>query len=117
MAGEELPEYCVLRIREDNTACITVLTRGWSSKLSHLPTVYGVSVLWAAQRLEEGRVEWYKEGTRRQLADPLTKLMQPTVLFERGLLRRSSSATEEIVAPGFPSTRIQTVTVVDPTQG
>lgn len=82
----EIPDCVVLRQREDNTACLLVLKRGWSTKLSHLPTVYGVSVLWAAERTREGRVIWYKEGTKKMLADPLTKLMAANVLYEVGIL-------------------------------
>ena len=82
----ELPDNCVIRQREDNTACIIVLERGWSQKLSHVPLVYGVSTLWAAERIREGRVQMYKEGTQDMLADPLTKLTDSNVLEIRGIL-------------------------------
>jgi len=82
----EIPEYAVIRQREDNTACRITMTRGWSQKLSHVPTVYGVSVLWASERIREGRVELYEEPTAEMIADPLTKLVKPEVLFRRGIL-------------------------------
>jgi hypothetical protein len=31
-------------------------------------------------------VIWYKEGTKKMLADPLTKLMAANVLYEVGIL-------------------------------
>ena len=82
----QVPANCVLRQREDNSACIQLLTRGWSKSLSHVSTVYGVSSLWAAERAAEGRVEFVHEGTAEIAADPLTKLTQPTVLFRRRIL-------------------------------
>ena len=82
----EVPDCVVIRQREDNTACITALQRGWSQKLSHIATVYGVSILWAAERYREGRVEYYKEGTANMSADPLTKLTDSDVLERRNLL-------------------------------
>ena len=82
----QIPDCCVLRQREDNSACIQLLERGWSKALAHVSTVYGVSSLWASQRIAEGRVELTHEGTRDICADPLTKLMQPLVLFRRGVL-------------------------------
>jgi hypothetical protein len=84
----DIPECVVLRQREDNTACLTVVQRGWSQKLSHLPTIYGVSVAWAAQRTGEGRVVWYKEGTSTILADPLTKLGKGDILYDHRILVR-----------------------------
>jgi len=86
IADIEIPQCVVVRQREDNATCILTLQRGWSAKLSHLPTVYGVSVLWCAERTREGRILWYAEGTANMLADPLTKLIKPDVLFRRGIL-------------------------------
>jgi hypothetical protein len=75
-----------MRQREDNTACLTVMNRGWSAKLSHVPTVYAVSVLWAAERTREGRVEWFKEDTTKMLADPLTKLSRGEIFYDYNIL-------------------------------
>ena len=83
----DLPDWAVLRQREDNNACITLMERGWSQKLAHVCTVYGVSALWAAERIKEGRVEVVYEKTGRMIADPLTKLTRPQVLTQRGVLR------------------------------
>ena len=82
----EIPDWAVLRQREDNSACITLLERGWSQKLAHVCTVYGVSALWAAERIREGRVELVYEKTGQMIADPLTKLTRPYVLIQRRVL-------------------------------
>ena len=82
-----VPDYCVLRQREDNMACITLLERGWTKLLAHVSTVYGVSALWASERIAEGRVELIHERTARICADPMTKLTDPTVLLDRNILR------------------------------
>ena len=84
-----LEEPLAFRQREDNTQCILLLERGWSSALAHVPRVYGVSVLWCAERIKEGRVVMAHEGSASMIADPLTKLVQPRVLFERGILARA----------------------------
>ncbi len=81
-----VPDSIVIRQREDNSACIITLTRGWSQKLCHVATVYGVSMLWAAERVKEGRVIFYYEKSQEMLADPLTKLTDATVLERRGIL-------------------------------
>ena len=81
-----VPDSIVIRQREDNSACILTLQRGWSQKLCHVATVYGVGMLWAAERVKEGRVSFYKEKTQDMLADPLTKLIDATVLERRGIL-------------------------------
>jgi len=81
-----LEESIPVRQREDNTQAILLLTRGWSAKLAHVPRVYGVSVLWCSERIKEGRVELVHEESSRMLADPLTKMTNPRVLFERGVL-------------------------------
>ena len=87
LAGEP-PRPCdVMHQRQDNTACILQLNRGWSEKLSLLPILYGVSAEWAAERIREGRVKLEHERTNLMLADPLTKMTAPTVLFSRGILR------------------------------
>ena len=88
---DEIPDCVKLRQREDNSACITVMNRGWSSKLAHLPTVYQVSTLWAAERIQEKRVAMISEPTAQMMADPLTKLTKPDVLFTRGVLARAKS--------------------------
>ena len=75
-----------MRQREDNTQCISLMERGWSMSLAHVPRVYGVSVLWCAERIREGRVCMWHERTDKMLADPLTKLKAPRVLFDRGVL-------------------------------
>ena len=85
---DEDPRACdQMYQRQDNTACIQQLKRGWSDKLSLLPILYGVSTGWAAQRLRELRVLVEHEGTDKMLADPLTKMTSPQVLVERGLLQ------------------------------
>ena len=81
-----LEESIPVRQREDNTQAILLLTRGWSAKLAHVPRVYGVSVLWCSERIKEGRVELVHEESSRMLADPLTKMTNQRVLFERGVL-------------------------------
>ena len=78
----------MLVLREDNTATIAAGQRGWSAKMAHLPTVYGVSLMWLREREEEKRFRWQHEKTGDMIADPLTKLTAPRVLFDRGLLRR-----------------------------
>ena len=75
--------------REDNSACKLALERGWSQKLSHISTIYQVSILWGACRIAEGRVQLVYEKTKRMMADPMTKLTDADVLFERGVLRRA----------------------------
>ena len=82
----DIPECVVLRQREDNAACMLLVQRGWSQKLSHLSTTYQVSVLWAAERTREGRVTWFKEATLDMLADPLTKLNRGDIFFTSRLL-------------------------------
>jgi hypothetical protein len=82
----EIPDCVVVRQREDNTACITVVQRGWSAKMSHLPAIYNVSVLWSAERTREGRVVWFKEDTSKMLADPLTKLIRGDIFFDLQIL-------------------------------
>jgi hypothetical protein len=82
----DIPECVVLRQREDNQACLLLMQRGWSQKLSHLSTTYQVSVLWAAERTREGRVKWYKEATAEMLADPLTKLSRGQIFYDHKLL-------------------------------
>ena len=84
--------------REDNNTCILTLTRGWSLTLSHVPRIYAVSLLWSADRIREKRVKLIKEGTTRMLADPLTKLMNPKVLFERKVLLKESPVTVKAIA-------------------
>ena len=84
-----LEEPLPFRQREDNTQCILLLERGWSAALAHVPRVYGVSVLWCAERIREKRVIMAHEGSASMIADPLTKLTQPRVLFERGILARA----------------------------
>ena len=86
-AGPDIPIWAVLRQREDNTACIQMLERGWSAALTYVCSVYGVSCLWAAERIKEGRVELVHEGTKTMMADPLTKLTKADVLYNRGVLR------------------------------
>ena len=84
----EAPRPCdVMRQRQDNTACIAQLTRGWSSNMSLLPILYGCSSGWACQRIREGRVHLQHEPTAQMLADPLTKLTAPSVFKTRGVLR------------------------------
>ena len=83
------PDAAVLRLRGDNTVSNMVLTRGWSQKLSHLPIIYGVSTLWAAERVRQRLVEIVKEGTTVMVADPLTKLSGGDVLFRRRILSRA----------------------------
>ena len=65
---------------------MTALQRGWSKKLSHIPIVYGVSLMWAAERIREGRVYMYKEAALEMLADPMTKLTDSNVFERRGVL-------------------------------
>ena len=77
----DIPECVVLRQREDNAACMLLMQRGWSQKLSHLSTTYQVSVLWGAERTREGRVIWFKEATADMLADPLTKLNRGEIFY------------------------------------
>ena len=48
-----------------------------------------MSVLWCAERIREKRVIMAHEGSASMIADPLTKLTQPRVLFERGILARA----------------------------
>ena len=91
----DIPECVVLRQREDNTACLLLMKRGWSAKMIHLPSVYCVSVAWAAERTREGRVEWMKEATGVMLADPLTKLMKADILYEAKILVDHSSDTTQ----------------------
>ena len=86
---EPIPDCVVLLQREDNSACKIALERGWSQKLAHISTIYQVSLLWAACRIKEGRVIMAQEATKQMLADPLTKLTDATVLFERGILKRA----------------------------
>ena len=84
---EEEPRPCdIMRQRQDNTACILQLERGWSEKMSLLPILYGCSAEWAAERIRERRVHVTHEKTADMMADPLTKMTAPTVLFRRGLL-------------------------------
>ena len=56
--------------------------------MSLLPVLYGVSAGWASERIREKRVTVQHEKTKEMIADPLTKLTPPNVLFERGLLTR-----------------------------
>jgi hypothetical protein len=89
--GQAVPRPCdTLLQRQDNTACVKVMHRGWSMLLSHVPVVYGVSVAWGAERIQEGRVRMVYEKTNKMLADPLTKMTAASVLFERGLLRSTN---------------------------
>ena len=81
------PRPCdIVLQRQDNTACITSLERGWSQKMSLTPIVYRVNIMWAAERIAEQRVRVIHERTNRMLADPLTKLTSPQVLYDRGLI-------------------------------
>ena len=90
LEGEEPRQCDQLRQRQDNTACILQLERGWSEKMSLLPVLYGVSAGWASERIREKRVNVQHEKTKDMIADPLTKMTPPNVLFERGLLVRLS---------------------------
>ena len=86
---DPVPECVTMIQREDNAACKLALERGWSQKLAHISTVYQVSILWAAARIKEGRVTMVQEPTAEMMADPLTKLTDPTVLFRRGILKHA----------------------------
>ena len=82
------PRPCdVMYQRQDNTACITALKRGWSLLMCHVPQVYGVSLGWAAERIMEQRVRLEYENTSEMLADPLTKLTTNPVLYNAGILK------------------------------
>ena len=83
---DERPPCCVLIQREDNSQCILLMQRGWSASLVAVPRIYGVSILWCTERISEGRVKVVQEPTKRMLADCLTKLMQPELLYSRGIL-------------------------------
>ena len=94
----ERPRCLQLTQREDNQTCILTLSRGWSITLAHVPRIYAVSLLWSADRIREQRVRLVKEGTSRMLADPLTKLTNPKVLFDRGVLLKKSPIEIKAVA-------------------
>ena len=56
--------------------------------MMHLPRVYAINILWVTERLREGIFEIMHEKTSFQLADPLTKVIDPKVYYERGILSR-----------------------------
>ena len=58
--------------------------------MQRLPTFRGfMASAWCAERIRENRVIMAHEGSASMIADPLTKLTQPRVLFERGILARA----------------------------
>ena len=75
-------------IREDNSQAEAFVERGWSPTMMHLPRVYAINILWVTERLREGIFEIMHEKTSFQLADPLTKVIDPKVYYERGILSR-----------------------------
>ena len=87
--AEDRPPCCVMRQREDNSQCILFFKRGWSPSMVHVPRVYGVAVMWGHERIMEGIVEMTYEMGSKMIADPLTKLTKPDILFLRGILRRT----------------------------
>ena len=58
--------------------------------MMHLPRVYAINILWVTERLREGVFEIMHEKTSFQLADPLTKVIDPSVYYQRGILSRFS---------------------------
>ena len=56
--------------------------------MMHLPRVYGVNILWVTERIREGIFQFIHEPTKVILADPLTKMRDSNVYFERGVLSR-----------------------------
>ena len=77
-----------MMIREDNSQAEAFVERGWSPTMMHLPRVYAINILWVTERLREGIFEIMHEKTTFQLADPLTKVIDPKVYYERGILAR-----------------------------
>ena len=75
-------------VRVDNTQAHSFAERGWSPSMMHLPRVYGVNILWVTERIREGIFQFIHEPTKVILADPLTKMRDSNVYFERGVLSR-----------------------------
>ena len=93
VCGVAEPQQMMVRV--DNTQAIAFAERGWSPSMMHLPRVYGVNVLWVTERLREGLMYIVKEPTKVMLADPLTKLMNPQVYHDRGILTRFAWEAEK----------------------
>ena len=75
-----------MRIRIDNTQAKLFVERGWSPTMAHMSRVYGVHVLWVTERIAEGLMETMYEKTSLMLADPLTKVRDPQVYWERKIM-------------------------------
>ena len=85
---DDLEPYSVVRLREDNAACELALKRGYSAAMSYISKIYAVSVAWAGERVAAGEIEVQHEESKWMVADVLTKIMQPVVLFARRILAR-----------------------------
>jgi hypothetical protein len=76
---------CVF-VHVDNAQAQAFAERGWSSALVHVARTYACNVLWVTERIRQGFFKILHEPTKRMLVDPLTKLMQPVQLIDRGVL-------------------------------
>ena len=74
--------------REDNSSAILAMQRGYSLKMVYVSKIYGCSIAWMGERSAACEVIFVYEATRDMLGDPMTKLVQPEVLYRRGLIRR-----------------------------
>ena len=81
---EEKPVYQ----REDNNSAILAMQRGFSLKMVYVSKIYGCSIAWMGERYAVLEVIFVYEATRDMLGDPLTKLVQPDVLYRRRVICR-----------------------------
>ena len=79
-------------VHVDNSQAQAFAERGWSSALVHVARTYACNVLWVTERIRQGLFKILHEPTKRMLVDPLTKLMQPHQLVERGVLVHAEPA-------------------------
>ena len=79
-------------VHVDNAQAQAFAERGWSAALVHVARTYACNVLWVTERIRQGFFKILHEPTKRMLVDPLTKLMQPIQLVERGVLVRAIPA-------------------------
>jgi hypothetical protein len=83
--GEEGDDDTVI-VHVDNAQAQAFAERGWSAALTHVHRTYGCNVLWVTERIRQGLFRIIHEPTAAMLVDPLTKMMAPIQLRERGVL-------------------------------
>ena len=66
-----------LKVFEDNSAAITIVGEGYSTKLCHISRTHGVNLTSVKDDMDKPECELLKIDTKKQAADVFTKGLEP----------------------------------------